>query len=162
MALVIKPLFDLGAGGRNRTGIVLVTGEVHNLFCHTSKKIAPIIDGLERLAGVEPALPRWQRSVLPLDYGRSTSGSGRGIRTRSVCGVKDHDPAAGRSRNKHSFSRLNAHHLSTSDFALTWRLTGWRARLRTLSFRGQSAACSQLHYSPVNLAAQAGFEPALP
>ena len=136
---------------------------------------SPSLICLERLAGVEPAISALATQRLTVRLQPLISGSGRGIRTLSVCGVKDHRPAAGPSRNDHPFpcrthlaqpyralSGTILHHPSRPGSLPGWTGDGWRARSRTLNLRGQSAASCQLHHSPSNLAAQAGIEPASP
>jgi hypothetical protein len=68
--------------------------------------------------------PRWRRSVLPLDYSRSSSGSGRGIRTQTIRGSKDHCPAIRRSRNILLFPSLGhtplIHVSYSTDIVTNW------------------------------------------
>ena len=125
---------------------------MHRPLCHASFK--PLAwSGWPEL---NRRSPRWRRSVLPLDYSRSSSGSGRGIRTQTIRGSKDHCPAIRRSRNilpSPSLRHTPLIHVSYS----TDIVTNWLAsKASNLDFRVQSAACSQLHHSPLNVGCAGG------
>ena len=79
--------------------MVLVTNEVHRPLCHASFHCITTLIPWSGWPELNRRSPRWRRSVLPLDYSRSSSGSGRGIRTQTVRGVKDRYPAIRRSRS---------------------------------------------------------------
>ena len=89
-------------------------------------------------------------TAVPLDYSRSSSGSGRGIRTQTIRGSKDHCPAIRRSRNillSSSPGHTPLFHVSYStDIVINWLVS----KASNLDFRVQSAACCPVTLLAIN------------